>query len=127
MRLLWSLPKAAPALLRHILAYAELAVQDLDQIQRDFGVRLFAAVIVGICVFFLILTACLLVVAMTWDTPHRVPAIIGMGVAFLVVAVLAVAYRYRVLSSQARFLATVRREWAEDRVILDRILSPEEE
>jgi uncharacterized membrane protein YqjE len=127
MRLLWSLPKAAPALLRHILAYAELAVQDLDQIQREFGVRLFAAVIVGICVFFLILTGCLLVVAMTWDTPHRVPAIIWMGVAFLVVAVLAVAYRYRVLNSQARFLATVRREWAEDRVILDRILSPDEE
>jgi uncharacterized membrane protein YqjE len=127
MRLLWSLPKAAPALLRHILAYAELAVQDLDQIQREFGVRLFAAVIVGICVFFLILTACLLVIAMTWDTPHRVAAIIWMGVAFLVVAVIAVAYRYQVLRAQARFLATVRREWAQDRVILDRILSPDEE
>jgi len=37
MRLLWSLPKAAPALLRHILGYVELAVQDLDQLQRDFG------------------------------------------------------------------------------------------
>ena len=127
MRLLWSLPKAAPALLRHILAYAELAVQDLDQLQRDFGARLLAAVIVGICVFFLLLTGCLLVVAMTWDTPQRVSAIIWMGVAFLLVAVLAVAYRFRVLSSQPRFLATVRREWSEDRVILDHILSPDEE
>jgi uncharacterized membrane protein YqjE len=127
MRLLWSLPKAAPALLRHVLAYVELAVQDLDQLQRDFGVRLLAAVIVGICVFFLLLTGCLLVVALTWDTPHRVSAIIWMGVAFLLVAVAAVAYRFQVLSSQARFLATVRREWALDRVILDRILSPEEE
>ena len=127
MRLLWSLPKAAPALLRHVLAYVELAVQDLDQLQRDFGARLIAAVIVGLCVFFVLLTGCLLVVAMTWDTPHRVSAIIWMGVAFLVVAVVAVAYRSRVLSSQARFLATVRREWAEDRVILDHILAPEEE
>jgi uncharacterized membrane protein YqjE len=127
MRLLWSLPKAAPALLRHVLAYIELAVQDLDQLQRDFGARLLAAVIVGICIFFLLLTGCLLVVALTWDTPHRVAAIVWMGVAFLLVAVAAVAYRFQVLSRQPPFLATVRREWHEDRVILDRILSPEEE
>jgi len=127
MRLLWSLPKAAPALLRHVLAYAELAGQDLEQLQRDFGARLLAAVIVGICVFFLVLTGCMLVVAMTWDTPHRVVAIVWMGVAFLLVAVIAAAYRFQVVSSQAPFLATVRREWDEDRVILDHILSPEEE
>jgi uncharacterized membrane protein YqjE len=127
MRLLWSLPKAAPALLRHILAYAELAGQDLEQMQRDFGARLLAGVIVGICVFFLLLTGCLLVVALTWDTPHRVSAIVWMGVGFLLVAIVAVAYRFHVLSTQPPFLATVRREWALDRVILDRILSPEEE
>jgi uncharacterized membrane protein YqjE len=127
MRLLWSLPKAAPALLRHVLAYAELAVQDLEQVQRDFGVRLLAGAIVSICVFFLVLTGCLLVVAMTWDTPHRVSAILWMGAAFIVVAVGAVAYRFQILSSQAQFLATVRREWREDRVILDHILSPDEE
>jgi uncharacterized membrane protein YqjE len=127
MRLLWSLPKAAPALLRHILAYAELAGQDLEQMQRDFGARLLAGVIVGICVFFLLLTGCLLVVALTWDTPHRVSAIVWMGVGFLLVAIVAVAYRFQVLSTQPPFLATVRREWALDRVILDRILSPEEE
>jgi uncharacterized membrane protein YqjE len=127
VRLLWSLPKAAPALLRHILAYAELTGQDLEQMQRDFGARLLVGVIVGICVFFLTLTGCLLVLAMTWDTPHRVSAIVWMGAGFLVVAVIAAVYRFQVLSKQAPFLATVRREWAEDRVILDRILSPEEE
>ena len=127
MRLLWSLPKAAPALLRHILGYVELAVQDVDQLQRDFGARLLAAVIVGICVFFLLLTGCLLVVALTWDTPHRIAAIVWMGVTFLVIAVIAVAYRFRVLSAPPRFLATVQREWKEDRVILDHILSPDEE
>jgi uncharacterized membrane protein YqjE len=127
MRLLWSLPKAAPALLRHILGYVELAVQDLDQLQRDFGARLLAAVIVGICVFFLLLTACLLVVALTWDTPHRVAAIVWMGATFLAIAVIAVAYRFQVLTGQPPFLATVRREWQEDRVILDHILSPDEE
>ena len=127
MRLLWSLPKAAPSLLRHIMAYAELAGQDLEQTQRDFGARLLAAAIVAICVFFLVLSACLSVVALTWDTPHRVAAILWMGGVFLLVAIIAVAYRSQVVASQGEFLGTVRREWREDRVILDRILAPEQE
>ncbi len=127
MRLLWSLPKAAPALLRHVLAYLELAGQDLEQMQRDFGARLLAAVVVAICIFFVLLSGCMLVVALTWDTPHRVAAIVWMGVGFLLVAVIAVSYRFQVLSSRAPFLETVRREWNEDRVILDHILAPEEE
>jgi uncharacterized membrane protein YqjE len=127
LRLLWSLPKAAPALLRHVLAYLELAGQDLEQMQRDFGARLLAAVVVAICVFFVVLSGCMLVVALTWDTPHRVAAIVWMGAGFLLVAVIAVAYRFQILSSQAPFLDTVRREWDEDRVILDHILAPEEE
>lgn len=125
--MLWSLPKAAPALLRHIMAYAELAGQDLEQTQRDFGARLLAAAIVAICVFFVVLSACLCVVALTWDTPHRVVAILWMGGVFLLIALVAVAYRSQVVTSQGEFLGTVRREWREDRVILDRILAPEEE
>jgi uncharacterized membrane protein YqjE len=127
MRLLWSLPKAAPALLRHLVGYAELAGQDLEQMQRDFAARLMAAAVVGLCVFFVILTACLAVVALTWDTPHRLSAILGMGGVFVLVAAVAVAYRYQVVSAQGPFLSTVRSEWHEDRVILDRILSPDEE
>ena len=127
MRLLWSLPKAAPALLRHVVAYAELAGQDLEQTQRDFSARLLASAIVGVCVFFLILSVCLCIVALTWDTPHRVTAILWMGGAFLLIAVTAIAYRAQVLASQGEFLASVRREWRKDRVILDRILAPDEE
>lgn len=127
MRLLWALPNAAPALLRHIMAYAELAGQDLEQTQRDFGARLLASAIVGVCVFFLILSGCLCVVALTWDTPHRVSAILWMGGAFLLIAVIAIAYRAQVLASQGEFLGGVRREWREDQAILDQILGPDEE
>jgi uncharacterized membrane protein YqjE len=126
MRLLWSLPKAAPAILRHIAGYAELAGQDLERTQRDVGVRLLASAIVGICIFFLIFSACLLVVALTWDTPHRVSAIGWMGAFFLLIAVIAILYRSNILNAQAPFLGTVRREWAEDRVILEKILADEE-
>ncbi|HEY3654778.1 MAG TPA: phage holin family protein [Steroidobacteraceae bacterium] len=123
MRLLWSLPKAAPALLRHMAAYAELAGQDLEQTQRDLSARLLAAAIVGMCVFFVILSGCLMLVAMTWDTPYRVSAIAWMGGAFLLVAIIAVIYRSKIVSRQAPFLGAVRREWHEDRAILERILS----
>lgn len=126
MRLLWSLPKAAPALMRHLFGYAELVVEDLEQTQRELGARLVAAAVLGVSLFFLIFSGCLLVVAMTWDTPHRVSAIGWMGGAFLVAAVIAGLYRSSMLRAQAPFLGTVRREWREDRVILERILSPDE-
>ena len=83
MRLLWSLPKAAPAILRHLVAYAELAGQDLEQTHRDIGAKLLASAVVGLCVFFVIFSGCLAVVALTWDTPYRVSAILrGWEVCF---------------------------------------------
>jgi uncharacterized membrane protein YqjE len=123
VRLLWSLPKAAPAILRHLVGYAELAAEDLEQTHRDLQARLIAGLIVGISIFFVVLTAFVAVVALTWDTPYRVAAIGGMGIAFLLVAVGAGLYRARLLSAHAPFLGSVRREWAEDRIILERILS----
>jgi uncharacterized membrane protein YqjE len=127
MRFLWLLPKAAPAVLRHLVGYLELAGQDLEQAQREFGARLLAAAIFGVSIFFVILCGCLLVLALTWDTPNRVAAIAWMAGGFAVIAGIAGVYRANLSSSQAQFLATVRREWQEDRMILDHILSPEEE
>jgi uncharacterized membrane protein YqjE len=45
---------------------------------------------------------------------------------FLVGAAVAVLYRSRVVSAQAPPLGTVRKEWAEDRVILEKILSDQD-
>ena len=126
VRLLWSLPKAAPAILRHLVAYVELAAEDLEQTHRDLGARLVASVVVGVSLLFLLLTACLAVVALTWDTGYRVAAIGWMGAVFFVVAVVAVVFRAKLVGARAPFLGTVRREWAEDRVILERILSEQE-
>jgi len=125
MRVLWMLPKAAPALMRHIAAYLELAASDLEQWRRDFAVGLLATVIAGVAMFFTLLMICVAVIAATWDTPHRVAAIVWMAGVFLVVAVLALIYRSRTAQHQAPFLASVRREWREDVVVLERILSDE--
>ena len=125
--MLWSLPKAAPALLRHVAAYVELASLDLARAQKEITAELLALAVVAICGLFAVFMGCLVVVAYTWDTPHRVAAIAWMGGGFVVVAIAAAAYRANAARSQSQFLATVRREWQQDRVLLERILSSDQD
>ena len=127
MRALWSLPRAAPALLRHIGAYIELAALDLAKTQRELSAQLVATAVAAISLLFVLFLGCLGVVAYTWDTPYRVAAIAWMGAGFLVVAVVAWIYRSSVSRARSPLLSDVRREWQEDRVILERILSSDEE
>ena len=121
------MPKAAPALLRHIGAYVELVALELEQSRRDLTVNMLAAVVAGVCVFFAVLMGCVVIVALTWDTPYRVPAVAWTGGAFLAVAVLALIYRSKVMKDQQPFLASVKREWQEDVVVLENILAEPEQ
>jgi uncharacterized membrane protein YqjE len=127
VRALWSLPKAAPALLRHIAAYIDLAGLDLARTQRELSAQLLAGAVVAVCALFVVLFACLGVVAYTWDTPYRMAAIAWMGGGFLVVAVVAGIYSASISRKRSPLLSDVRREWQEDRVILERILSSDED
>lgn len=127
MRLLWSLPKAAPALLRHLVAYVDLASLDLARAQREITAELLTSAIAVICGLFAVFMGCLAVVAYTWDTPHRMTAIAWMGGGFLVVAIVAVAYLSNAARAKSPLLASVRREWQEDRVLLERILSSDQD
>jgi uncharacterized membrane protein YqjE len=125
--MLWSLPKAGPALLRHLAAYLDLASLDLARTQREITTELLAFAVVAICGLFAVFMGCLAVVACTWNTPHRVAAIAWMGSGFVVAAIAAAAYRANVARAKSQFLATVRREWEQDRVLLERILSSEQD
>ena len=127
MRGLWSLPKAAPALMRHIGAYVELVGLDLARMQREIMAQVVASAIVAVCVLFAIFLTCMGVIAYTWNTPYRVAAIAWMAGGFLVIAIGALLYRARVERARSPLLSDVRREWQEDRVILERILSSDEE
>ena len=125
--MLWSLPKAAPALLRHIAAYADLASLDLARTCRELAAEFIASAVLAICALFAVLMGCLGVVALTWDTPYRVTAIAWMGGGFLLLAILAAVYRSRIVREKSPFLDSVHREWQEDRVILERILSNDQD
>ena len=127
MRLLWSLPKAAPALLRHLAAYADLASLELARAGREIAAQIVASAIVAICSLFALSLGCLAVIAYTWDTPHRVAAIAWMAGGFLGLALAAAVYLAGVARSRSQFLASVRREWLEDRVLLERLLSSDQD
>ena len=123
MRLLWLLPKAAPALLRHLVAYIDLAGLDLARAQRDLAAELLASAVAAICGIFAVFMACLAVMAYTWDTPYRVTAIAAMGGGFLLLAVGAAVYRASVIRAKSPILGSVREQWQADRVLLEHILS----
>jgi uncharacterized membrane protein YqjE len=127
VRLLWSLPKAAPALLRLLVAYVDLASLDLARAHREITAELLATATVIICGLFAVFLGCLAVVAYTWDTPYRLTAIAWMGGGFLLAAVVAAIYRSNVARAKSPFLASVRREWREDRVLLERLLSSDQD
>jgi len=125
--MLWSLPKAAPALLRHVAAYVELVSLDLARAQKEITTELLALAVVAICGLFAVFMGCLVVVACTWNTPHRVAAIAWMGGGFVVVAIVAAVYRANAARAKSPFLASVRQEWQQDRILLERILSSDQD
>jgi uncharacterized membrane protein YqjE len=112
--------------MRHIGGYIELIALDLARAQREITAQVLASVVAGICVLFAVFMACLVVIACTWDTPYRVAAIAWMGGGFLVVAIGAIIYRSSLVRASTPLMADAKREWQEDRVILESILSDEE-
>jgi uncharacterized membrane protein YqjE len=125
VRLLWLLPKAAPALLRHIAAYVDLASLDLARAQREITAEVVALAVMALCGLFALFMGCLVVVACTWDTPHRVAAIAWMGGGFLGVAVIAAIIRSKLCASKSPLLSAVREQWQQDRALVERIVSDE--
>jgi uncharacterized membrane protein YqjE len=100
---------------------------DLARAHREIAAELLASAIVVICGLFAVFLGCLAVVAYTWDTPYRVTAIAWMGGGFLLAAIVALICRSNVVRAKSPFLASVRREWREDRVLLERILSSDQD
>jgi len=124
---LWSLPKAAPALLRHLAAYAELAALDIARAQREIGASWVTTAIAAVSLLFCLFLGCLGLIAYYWDTPYRVAAIGWLAGGFLLIAVIMLLYRASLSRARMPFLGDLQREWHEDRVILEHLLSADEE
>jgi uncharacterized membrane protein YqjE len=112
--------------MRHIGAYIDLLGLDLARTQREITAQVVAVAIIAICVLFAVFLICLGIIAHFWDTPYRLAAIASMAGGFLVVAIGAAIYRSRAARARSPLLSDVRREWQEDRIILEKILSSDE-
>lgn len=124
-RQLQMLQAAAPILLRHLGAYAELATQDIAFAKERFIERAKVGILFLISGHFALLAICVFVVAAAWDTRYRLIAIGMLGGIFIVVTVVAGALIARTKPVSA--FESVRREWRQDRLILERLLGDQQE
>ncbi len=118
----WSLPRAAPALLKHVIAYLELAHQDFERWQTALRTRIIAGLVAGISALFALIFLCVAVVALTWDTPYRMTAIWSLVGLFVALTIIGGIYASNAASTSPKMFATVSKEWQADRVVLDEIV-----
>ncbi len=127
MRAWWALPKAVPILLRHLLAYAELAAADLRRYRRRAAIRLLAWAVALVGAWFALAMICIVVVALWWDTPHRMTAILSLLGVFLLLTAGALTAALSGRDEDARLFSRAGAEWEKDRAILDHLLEGEPE
>jgi len=123
MDLLRALPAAAPVLARHVGGYAELLSEELARAQRELVARIAVNLMIGVSFGFALAMLCLGVLARTWDTPYRITAIAWLGGTFLLLAFLGSFVRSRIVRAQAPLFGSIKDEWRQDRIALERILS----
>ncbi len=121
--MLQRLTVAATLLVRHAGAYSELLLCDVEEAHREVERRLWAGACLATALIFAIATACLLAIAMTWDTIARLWIIAGL-LCFFSLATLIAFLRVRFLSSRRRALfARTAHAWEQDRILLERLLN----
>ena len=118
---LLSLQRAAPVLLRHLSAYAELAGQDLAASKVELAARARSALVLLVSTVFALVMLCACVIAATWDTPYRLAAVAGLVGLFVIIAGAAAIHLAR--SPAQRAFAAVRREWRQDRALLEQLVA----
>jgi uncharacterized membrane protein YqjE len=118
-----SLPQAVPILLRHLLAYAELAEEDLQHISRRATGRLLALAVALLGAIFMLFMICVAVIAAVWDTPHRMAAILWLLGFFVLLTAGALYAALGRMREDTSMFAGVKKEWSQDRVILERLLN----
>jgi len=125
MRTLRSVSQLAPVLLRHLDAYAELTAEDLARSRTQIGLAAGGVLTLLASLLFALQMLCLAAVAAAWDTPARMPVILGLLGFFTLLAVGAAIYLWRLIRARTPIFEAVRREWKLDRRALLYLLSGE--
>jgi uncharacterized membrane protein YqjE len=117
------LSTAASIAVRHVGAYTDLILSDLDVASEGVRRRLAATSVMVTAIVLAVEMACVWVMAAAWDTRARLWVIAGLLGFFLVMAA-AAFWRLNVLESAApSVLSQTAREWAKDRKLLEELLA----
>lgn len=120
LRMLQALQRAVPILLRHLDGYIELAEQDWAVAKVTAKQRLRTGAVLLTSALFTLLSVYVLIIAVAWDTPYRLPTIGGLAMLSLAVSIGA-GMRFKRRREDA--FSSVRREWERDRAVVHRLLT----
>jgi uncharacterized membrane protein YqjE len=110
-----ALLRLIPALLRHIVAYGDLFVEESSAAARSVRRQLLGVAVLLTAGGVAALMACVWVIAATWEGPHRMQAIGALCIGFAVVALIGAWYAKRgVLPGQPRPFERLHAEWRQD-------------
>lgn len=118
MNMLLTLPRLVPVLARHVLGYAELTALDARDAVTHVTQRVLAILGAAFAAAFTLGTLCLLVVAMTWDTPYRVVSLVAMFVVFAILTLATWSVALRKAREDRTVFGHVREAWRRDQVAM---------
>lgn len=113
------LPRLGVALVRHLVAYGDLAADEAQVAFRVLSQRLLGVGLAVAAGALSILLACIWVIALTWDGPYRIRTIALMWLVFTgLAALLWFGNRHRARPDESPPFARLSAEWETDRMIL---------
>jgi protein-S-isoprenylcysteine O-methyltransferase Ste14 len=83
-----SFSRLVPLVLRHLDAYTEIAEKDAQDALSAMARRAALAMIAFAAAFVSVLMACIGIIAVSWEGPHRVLVPVALAIAFAAVAAL---------------------------------------
>ncbi len=113
---------AATLAVRHAGAYGDLIRDDMGRAYRAFSRQLWAAVILSAALAFAVATACVWVIAVSWDTTGRLWAIASL-VGLFVLASAGAFVALKIFKGQwPGLFPNTGSEWQKDRLLLEDLL-----
>jgi uncharacterized membrane protein YqjE len=124
MPTLKSFSRLVPLVLRHLDAYTEIAERDAQDALSALARRTVLAMTAFAAALISVLMACIGIIAVSWEGPHRVLVPVALSTAFAAVAAWIWLAARRRRAGNSTLLGGVRAEIARDRALLERALTP---
>jgi uncharacterized membrane protein YqjE len=121
---LTSFSRLVPLVLRHLDAYTEIAERDAQDALSALARRAVLAMIAFATALVSVLMACIGIIAVSWEGPHRGLVPVALAAVFAAVAAWTWFAARRHRAGNPTLLAGVRAEIAKDRALLERALVP---